>query len=974
MATLAEVNVRIGSRIEGLQRGLRQAERELLRSGRAMSQLGGDLTRSLTLPIAAAGFAALKFSSDLETAFTKTEVLTEVTAANLEAIKASVNSLSGPLAKTKKELADAAFFIEGAGLKGAEGLRALEQSGKGSAIGLGKQTEVAKVAGAAIAAYGDQVLNSSLAIDQLLQTAREGNAEAEDLAPVLGNVLPIASKLGVSFAEVGANIATFTKLGAGASTAVDSLKSVLSNILKPSEQAKKELAGVGLSMDDIKKSIKDKGLANTLIELQTLFGDNSEALGRIFGDVTGLTNVLAVSGNQAGNYAEALKRIENSAGEVDKAFEKVADDGAFKAKQALVLLQNRAEEFGAIMLPIATGVAGAVVSMATAFAALPKPIQEVSVVGAGLLAATGPLVSLFGNLKTVTGTVGIAFRSLQGGLSIAADTFNSTREVIAATGGTVTSLTGIMPAAAAAWKGFNTVVKASIIGAAVAAVVALGFAVHSLTSELSAAEKAQRAVNEVSLEAEKNIVAERLEAQRLTAILSDNAAGYDEKKKALDQLNSIAPEYFQGLSVEKSSVQDITKAYDGYIANLLRAAKAQAAQQKLVELEKRRLELTERLNELKKNDFGIIDAVVLGTTGGGSLRELAEVKKELESLDAQQKAFAKTFIETAPQINKAVASINTTPPVPATGGLLAKATPAGTGAAPAAAQEITIPVRPEIIIPDLLPFDTIESKVQDKVAAISASLALPIKPAKGLEEAFAIIDNKAILLGDSFNPVAEKLNLVTSAIVTLVENGIQPGSASFDYLIEQQTILQEQLAASASEADKLKAAYEALTPVQSALIQVAEQVGAAMIQSSEEGVKSMEEFASAIGNAARKAISAFIAQAVAGVVSKTLLTLGPLGLAIAPIAGAAAAALFNSVVPKFAQGGLVTGPTLALIGEGPGTTSNNPEVVAPLDKLQKMLMPAGVSGPIQVFGRLDGTDILISSERSDQRRKRTRGF
>lgn len=37
----------------------------------------------------------------------------------------------------------------------------------------------------------------------------------------------------------------------------------------------------------------------------------------------------------------------------------------------------------------------------------------------------------------------------------------------------------------------------------------------------------------------------------------------------------------------------------------------------------------------------------------------------------------------------------------------------------------------------------------------------------------------------------------------------------------------------------------------------------------------------------------------------------------------------------FADGGLVTGPVSALIGEGKTTNSNNPEVVTPLDKLKR---------------------------------------
>ena len=55
----------------------------------------------------------------------------------------------------------------------------------------------------------------------------------------------------------------------------------------------------------------------------------------------------------------------------------------------------------------------------------------------------------------------------------------------------------------------------------------------------------------------------------------------------------------------------------------------------------------------------------------------------------------------------------------------------------------------------------------------------------------------------------------------------------------------------------------------------------------------------------------------------------------------------------FADGGVVTGPTMALIGEYAGAT-NNPEVVAPLDKLRSLIEPAnGFSGEVefQIKGR-----------------------
>lgn len=67
-------------------------------------------------------------------------------------------------------------------------------------------------------------------------------------------------------------------------------------------------------------------------------------------------------------------------------------------------------------------------------------------------------------------------------------------------------------------------------------------------------------------------------------------------------------------------------------------------------------------------------------------------------------------------------------------------------------------------------------------------------------------------------------------------------------------------------------------------------------------------------------------------------TLNPALMLPAGIALVAIGSALRNLKPKgFAEGGLVFGPTFGLIGEGVGTTRNNPEVVAPLDKLQRML-------------------------------------
>jgi len=76
--------------------------------------------------------------------------------------------------------------------------------------------------------------------------------------------------------------------------------------------------------------------------------------------------------------------------------------------------------------------------------------------------------------------------------------------------------------------------------------------------------------------------------------------------------------------------------------------------------------------------------------------------------------------------------------------------------------------------------------------------------------------------------------------------------------------------------------------------------------------------------------------------------------------------LFNDI-PAFAAGGIVSGPTVGLMGEYPGAKTN-PEVIAPLDKLQSMLQAD--KQQVVVSGRIDGNAIRLANDRTNRNAKR----
>jgi len=109
-----------------------------------------------------------------------------------------------------------------------------------------------------------------------------------------------------------------------------------------------------------------------------------------------------------------------------------------------------------------------------------------------------------------------------------------------------------------------------------------------------------------------------------------------------------------------------------------------------------------------------------------------------------------------------------------------------------------------------------------------------------------------------------------------------------------------------------------------------------------------------------------MSEGVAGA-SMTAKSFGPAAAFVLPALIAGATALISSSFAKFADGGIVSGPTMGLVGEYPGARSN-PEVIAPLNKLQGMIGGAGGAANVNVTGsvRVDGQDLLIAIERANE--------
>lgn len=119
---------------------------------------------------------------------------------------------------------------------------------------------------------------------------------------------------------------------------------------------------------------------------------------------------------------------------------------------------------------------------------------------------------------------------------------------------------------------------------------------------------------------------------------------------------------------------------------------------------------------------------------------------------------------------------------------------------------------------------------------------------------------------------------------------------------------------------------------------------------------------------------ALIATATASKAFKELLIKNPIAAAAAGVALIAGSVVITNMLNKgpqptaFADGGIVSGPTLGLMGEYPGA-STNPEVIAPLDKLRNLIKTDNQSGFV-ASTTISGRDLAIVLNRYNTDSKR----
>ncbi len=343
--------------------GLSKAKSQTQGLNKSFSNTGKMATGMLAGAAVAGVFALTKMITDtvkeaaeleevFETSMNKIVSLVGISREQMNGWSDAIIEMAPALRKTPIELADAMFFITSAGLRNAAALDALKISAKASASELGNLNEIAHAVTSAMNAYGIENLSAEDATDVLLATVREGTIEADELAGVIGRVIPIASNMGVEFHEVGAAIAAMSKTGTDAAEGVTSLRNILTNLLDPAAGVVVAMDNIETSAEEVRRQIREEGLLTALQNLKDLADENNIGMAEFFPNVRGLAGVLDLLGENVEENVRIFESLKDVTGETQLAFEETANTTKQKLAVSMSELQGEMIGLGKLFQPM----------------------------------------------------------------------------------------------------------------------------------------------------------------------------------------------------------------------------------------------------------------------------------------------------------------------------------------------------------------------------------------------------------------------------------------------------------------------------------------------------------------------------------------------------------------------------------------------------------------------------------------------
>jgi len=899
MKRTAALRILFGADTKQFDAALQQSVRKMQRTAKDLQTVGRNLSRNLTAPLVGIAAVSVKTAADFEFAMAKVQAVSGFTATEMAGLRKQAESLGASTSKTQDEVASLQYELAKLGKTSPE-IGNMTESILSLGIAFDQDLgQTAEIVGATLNQFELDASQTARVADNMAVLFGTSALDLERFGSAMEKLGPVANGMGISLEEVSGAMALLVNSGVDASTVGTSLTKALSTLAKK-----------GLEGSDALDALSTGNF--TIAEAFEIFGDRA---GKII-------PILNQSKGKIDAYVEAQKNGTGAAVKARKVLEDTAQGGFDKLKSAA---SAAATALGKELLPFVNSMVTKITDLFTAFTELSGGTKKFIVIVGALLAGIGPVVFMMGQFLFALSQIKMALKAV-----------------------TIAQLKT------------NLAVLANPYVLAAAAIGAMAYALYNLTKRTRDQNIAQTTLNNNTLQAEKRIADETTKMRLLVSVANDANIEEERRLKAIDDLRKIAPEYLGGLTLENISTAEGVGMLEAYNNELLRKAKIQAAEDRLVEIQGQLLDIyKETAAQGSISGFTVGEFMTAVFTGGwdkstkqfidrmGTVKaDLLAEQQALLDIVKQNSTVQDDLTDGVTDLEAAYEEMRKKYEALLQGG-------DGTIKKPATQDEVA----------DMF-------NVQSDLDKVLASLVLAEAAAEGVFELDGNEPAKFKALAEAYRQAAEE-----SAALGEIGMAEELNAQAEAYKLKSMTVSEFLETLENTPVAQFRTHISAAQIAMEALTTTAEQLGsiigsafAAMISGAKKGKDAMKEMAKALISTALAASQAGIIEAMINSGKFT----GPAAPIVIPALVASGIALVQGLfanIPAFAQGGLVTGPTLSLLGDN----RSGKEAVIPFERMGEFLSKfGGGTNDVNVHGVIQGRNLLLVQERGLRNQSRYR--
>lgn len=431
-AQLAQINTRLA----GLEGSMNKNASAAGRFGSALGRVGLDsfgskvqwagrqLEYNFTLPILAAGGAAMKMALDNQAAMTRiSKVYGDAThdatfyKKEIESLKGTFEQLSNTYGINQAEVLGIAASWAAAGASGIALAKSVDLTMQTMILGEMDAAEATKALISIQAQYGFGVADLTKTIATLNMVENQTGISLEGLVQGFERSAGVARSVGVDVRHLAAMLASLVPASGSAAQAGNALKTIFSRLISPTAETTEVLDLMGIKITDM--SWKSATMTDRLITMAKKFEGLSSSQ-------KGVVSSVAASRWQVNKFEVLMRDLINTNGyyqralqatsketdvfnQMNKELTAVLTSNPRKLQIIWTMLKNAMTDIIIPMIPLILYLAESVEKLVTGFSNLPQPIQLTILGLLGFMAIMGPLVRIFGAAALMAFEVGRVF-------------------------------------------------------------------------------------------------------------------------------------------------------------------------------------------------------------------------------------------------------------------------------------------------------------------------------------------------------------------------------------------------------------------------------------------------------------------------------------------------------------------------------------------------------------------------------------